>query len=140
MPMCNEQSNRIAAGQVRDDIQQLRIPLHFPEGLPNLEPRDSIRITESSIALGSSCFRLASMPRRRSPLARSRLRRVLQGFLGRTNPQPPHPSSMLYSPAPVDTASTAPLLDHRSARQVERIEGNLEVMLAQTSTIILYAS
>lgn len=46
--MCNEQANRVAAGLVRDDIQDLRIPLVFPEGIPNLEPRDSIRITDSN--------------------------------------------------------------------------------------------
>jgi putative SOS response-associated peptidase YedK len=44
--MCNEQRNRIAAGLIRDDFQDLRIPLEFPEALPNLEPRDSIRITD----------------------------------------------------------------------------------------------
>jgi putative SOS response-associated peptidase YedK len=49
--MCNEQSNRVAAGLIRDDIQQLRIPLDFPEGLPNLEPRDSIRITDRNAIL-----------------------------------------------------------------------------------------
>jgi putative SOS response-associated peptidase YedK len=46
--MCNEQRNRIAAGMIRDDFQQLRIPLEFPEGVPNLEPRDSIRITDNN--------------------------------------------------------------------------------------------
>jgi putative SOS response-associated peptidase YedK len=46
--MCNEQRRRIALGQIRDDFQQLRIPLRFPEGLPNLAPLDSIRITDSN--------------------------------------------------------------------------------------------
>ena len=45
-PMCNEVRRRIALGQIRDDFQQLRIPLVFPEGLPNLAPLDSIRITD----------------------------------------------------------------------------------------------
>ena len=44
--MCNEQRRRIALGQVRDDWSQTRIPLRFPEGLPNLAPLDSIRITD----------------------------------------------------------------------------------------------
>jgi putative SOS response-associated peptidase YedK len=44
--MCNEQRRRIALGQVRDDWSQTRIPLVFPEGLPNLAPLDSIRITD----------------------------------------------------------------------------------------------
>jgi putative SOS response-associated peptidase YedK len=44
--MCNEQRRRIALGQVREDWGQTRIPLHFPEALPNLAPLDSIRITD----------------------------------------------------------------------------------------------
>ena len=44
--MCNEQRRRVAIGQIRDDFSQIRIPLRFPEGLPNLAPLDSIRITD----------------------------------------------------------------------------------------------
>jgi putative SOS response-associated peptidase YedK len=44
--MCNEVRRRIALGQIRDDFGQIRIPLRFPEGLPNLAPLDSIRITD----------------------------------------------------------------------------------------------
>ena len=44
--MCNEQRRRVALGQVRNDWSQLRIPLRFPEGMPNFEPLDSIRITD----------------------------------------------------------------------------------------------
>lgn len=44
--MCNEQRRRIALGQVREDWSRTRIPLVFPEGMPNLEPLDSIRITD----------------------------------------------------------------------------------------------
>ena len=44
--MCNEQRRRIALGQVRNDWSQTRIPLVFPEGMPNFEPLDSIRITD----------------------------------------------------------------------------------------------
>ena len=44
--MCNETRRRIALGQIREDWGQTRIPLHFPEGLPNLAPLDSIRITD----------------------------------------------------------------------------------------------
>ncbi len=46
--MCNEHRRRIALGQVRDSWSQTRIELHFPEGLPNFEPLDSIRITDRS--------------------------------------------------------------------------------------------
>jgi putative SOS response-associated peptidase YedK len=46
--MCNEQRRRVALGQIRDDFSQTGIPLRFPEGLPNLAPLDSIRITDSN--------------------------------------------------------------------------------------------
>jgi len=52
--MCNEQRNRIAAGLIRDDFQQIRIPLDFPEDIPNLEPRDSIRITDNNAIIRAS--------------------------------------------------------------------------------------
>jgi putative SOS response-associated peptidase YedK len=44
--MCNEHRRRIALGQVREDWSEIRIPLIFPEGMPNFEPLDSIRITD----------------------------------------------------------------------------------------------
>jgi len=44
--MCNEVRRRIALGQIREDFGQIRIPLRFPEGLPNLASLDSIRITD----------------------------------------------------------------------------------------------
>ena len=44
--MCNEIRRTIALGEIRDDFAELRIPLRFPEGAPNFEPADSIRITD----------------------------------------------------------------------------------------------
>lgn len=44
--MCNEAYRRIQIGQVREDWSQLKIPLRFPEGIPNFAPLDSIRITD----------------------------------------------------------------------------------------------
>lgn len=44
--MCNEVRRQVAIGQIRDDFSQLRIPLRFPEGLPNLAPLESVRITD----------------------------------------------------------------------------------------------
>lgn len=44
--MCNEAARRISLGEIRDDWSQLKIPLRFPEGLPNLPATDSIRITD----------------------------------------------------------------------------------------------
>jgi putative SOS response-associated peptidase YedK len=46
--MCNEIRRRIALGQIRDDFSEIRIPLHFPEGLPNLAAAESVRITDAT--------------------------------------------------------------------------------------------
>lgn len=51
--MCNEVRRRVALGQIRDDFGQIRIPLRFPEGLPNLAPLDSIRITDPAAVVRS---------------------------------------------------------------------------------------
>jgi putative SOS response-associated peptidase YedK len=52
--MCNEVRRHIALGQVRDDFSFTRIPLHFPEGAPNLAPLDSIRITDPNAIIRRS--------------------------------------------------------------------------------------
>jgi putative SOS response-associated peptidase YedK len=44
--MCNEVRRAVALGQIHDEFSQMRIPLRFPEGLPNLAPLESIRITD----------------------------------------------------------------------------------------------
>jgi putative SOS response-associated peptidase YedK len=44
--MCNDYRSRVELGTVGQEFNDLRIPLRFPEGLPNLEPRDDIRITD----------------------------------------------------------------------------------------------
>ncbi len=44
--MCNEVRRTVALGQIRDDFSQIRVPLRFPEGAPNLGPLESIRITD----------------------------------------------------------------------------------------------
>jgi putative SOS response-associated peptidase YedK len=44
--MCNLYSNKVAPAAVIAAFEQLRIPLTFPEGVPNFEPRDEIRITD----------------------------------------------------------------------------------------------
>ena len=52
--MCNEQRRRIALGQLREDWSRTRIPLRFPEGMPNFEPLDSIRITDRNAIIRRS--------------------------------------------------------------------------------------
>jgi len=44
--MCNLYSSKVAPAAVVEALEQLRIPLRFPEGVPNFEPRDEIRITD----------------------------------------------------------------------------------------------
>ncbi|HEY0325295.1 MAG TPA: SOS response-associated peptidase [Allosphingosinicella sp.] len=51
--MCNEVRRAIALGQIHDEFSELRIPLRFPEGLPNLAPLDSIRITDPTAIVRS---------------------------------------------------------------------------------------
>jgi putative SOS response-associated peptidase YedK len=44
--MCNLYSSKVAPDAVIAALEQLRIPLDFPEGVPNFEPREEIRITD----------------------------------------------------------------------------------------------
>jgi putative SOS response-associated peptidase YedK len=44
--MCNDYANRVALSAYREAFAELRIPLRFPDALPNLEPRDDIRPTD----------------------------------------------------------------------------------------------
>jgi putative SOS response-associated peptidase YedK len=46
--MCNLYSNKVAPDAIALAFEQLRIPLRFPDGLPNLEPRDEIKITDTA--------------------------------------------------------------------------------------------
>jgi putative SOS response-associated peptidase YedK len=49
--MCNEAARRIAANELRVDWSQTRIPLIFPEGVPNMAPLDSFRITDTTVII-----------------------------------------------------------------------------------------
>ena len=51
--MCNEVRRTVALGRIRDDFSQIRIPLRFPEGIPNLAPLESIRITDPTAIVRS---------------------------------------------------------------------------------------
>jgi putative SOS response-associated peptidase YedK len=44
--MCNLYSNKVAPDAIARAFEQLGIPLRFPDGLPNIEPREEIRITD----------------------------------------------------------------------------------------------
>ena len=47
--MCNEAARRIELGLIREDFGELKIPLRFPEGFPNMEPLASVRITDPTV-------------------------------------------------------------------------------------------
>ncbi|HEX8225371.1 MAG TPA: SOS response-associated peptidase [Allosphingosinicella sp.] len=44
--MCNLYSNKVAPDAIARAFEQLGMSLGFPEGMPNLEPREEIRITD----------------------------------------------------------------------------------------------
>lgn len=46
--MCNDYRSRVPAERIIGEFRQIRIPLVFPKGIPNLEPRDDIRIKDSA--------------------------------------------------------------------------------------------
>jgi putative SOS response-associated peptidase YedK len=52
--MCNEHRRLVALGRIPEDWSQTRIPLRFPEGLPNLAPLESIRITDPTVIIRAS--------------------------------------------------------------------------------------
>ena len=60
--MCNDYRSRVELGTIGQEFNDLRIPLTFPEGLPNMEPRDDIRITDRAPILrwGGNGAELAS--------------------------------------------------------------------------------
>ncbi|MEO9131272.1 MAG: SOS response-associated peptidase family protein [Sphingomonas sp.] len=47
--MCNEAARRVSVDQIHDAFREVRVPLLFPEGLPNLAALDSIRITDPTV-------------------------------------------------------------------------------------------
>lgn len=49
--MCADHRNRAALAAILDEFSHLKIPLRFPRGLPNLPPRDSIRITDPALVV-----------------------------------------------------------------------------------------
>ena len=46
--MCNDYGNRIPVSEYSDAFSEIRLPLTFPTGAPNLEPRDDIWPTETA--------------------------------------------------------------------------------------------
>jgi putative SOS response-associated peptidase YedK len=46
--MCNNYRNEIAAAELAQGFTEAKVPLRFPHGIPNLQPRADIRITETA--------------------------------------------------------------------------------------------
>ena len=46
--MCNDYGNRIPVSEYSEAFSDIRLPLTFPTGAPNLEPRDDIWPTETA--------------------------------------------------------------------------------------------
>ena len=44
--MCNDYRNRIPVRQLIEQPSEIKIPLRFADGIPNIEPRDDIKITD----------------------------------------------------------------------------------------------
>jgi putative SOS response-associated peptidase YedK len=46
--MCNDYRLKADIEMIRDDFADLRVRIRFPEGIPNMQPRDDIRITDTA--------------------------------------------------------------------------------------------
>ena len=46
--MCNDYRLKVDIETIRRDFPDMRVKIRFPEGIPNLQPRDDIRITDTA--------------------------------------------------------------------------------------------
>lgn len=64
--MCNAYRMNSAVKEIADTFSQLQLPLavRFPEGIPNLEPREIIKITETApiVRMGDGAAQLVQRP------------------------------------------------------------------------------
>jgi len=49
--MCNEYGNRIPYSRYVEEFSHLKLPLTFATATPNLEPRDSIKLTDTALII-----------------------------------------------------------------------------------------
>ncbi|MDB5698251.1 MAG: hypothetical protein JWN69_1055 [Alphaproteobacteria bacterium] len=63
--MCNEYARKVALGQAKEGFSQVRLPLRFPEGAPNLAPLDSIKITDTGTIVRANVHGEAELVQRR---------------------------------------------------------------------------
>ena len=45
--MCNDYRTRVELDTIRQDFSDIKIRIRFAEGMPNLQPRDDVRITDT---------------------------------------------------------------------------------------------
>jgi putative SOS response-associated peptidase YedK len=46
--MCNDYRLKLDIDRIREDFSDIRIRIRFPEGVPNMEPREDIKITDTA--------------------------------------------------------------------------------------------
>jgi putative SOS response-associated peptidase YedK len=46
--MCNDYRLKVDIDRIRQDWPEIRVRINFPEGVPNMQPRDDIRITDTA--------------------------------------------------------------------------------------------
>jgi putative SOS response-associated peptidase YedK len=46
--MCNDYRLKVDIDRIREDFSELRVRIRFPEGVPNMEPREDIKITDTA--------------------------------------------------------------------------------------------
>lgn len=64
--MCNDYRLNVDLDTIANDFSDLKIKIDFPEGAPNIEPRDDIRITDvAPIVRASQAPRVAELVQRR---------------------------------------------------------------------------
>ena len=63
--MCNEAYRRRQIGEIASDWAETRVPLRFPEGLPNLPAQESVRITDRTPIIRAAADGAAEMVVRR---------------------------------------------------------------------------
>jgi putative SOS response-associated peptidase YedK len=53
--MCNDYRMKVDIESIRQDFADIRVRIAFPEGIPNMQPRDDVRITDTApiIRLGA---------------------------------------------------------------------------------------
>src|SRR3954463_8592262 len=65
--MCNDYRMKVDVDAIRQDFADINVRISFPEGIPNMQPRDDVRITDSApiIRMGAEEPNTAELVQRR---------------------------------------------------------------------------